>query len=72
MQRAIKELSIDKNKWEELAIERFKWRTYLQATLDFGEKNIITALENKHRVKKDTLKPPNFAVANTVTNGLDP
>ena len=43
-----KELSIDKNKWEELATDRFKWRSYLQATLK--------ALEIKRRLRKEKNK----------------
>ena len=50
--RDMKELSIDK-KWEELATYRSKWKSYLQATLKVGEKSIITALENKRRLKKN-------------------
>ena len=34
----MKELSIDKNEWEELATGRSKWRSYLQVTLKVGEK----------------------------------
>ena len=49
----MKELSIDKNEWEELATDRSKWRSYLQAILKVEEENIITALENKRRLKKN-------------------
>ena len=47
------------------------WRSYLQATLKVG-KNIITALENKCRLKKENLKTANLVVDNTVTNGVHP
>ena len=71
--RDMKELSIDENKWwEELATDRSKWKSYLQATLKVGEKNIITALENKCRLKKENLKTANLVVDNTVTNGVHP
>ena len=36
---------------EELDTDRSKWKSYLQAILNIGEK--ITALENKHRLKKE-------------------
>ena len=49
----MKELSIDENKWEELATDRSEWRIYLQATLKVGEKSIIHALENKRRLTKE-------------------
>ena len=68
----MKELSIDKNEWEELATDRSKWRSYLQATLKVGEENIISTLENKRRLRKEKLNTANHVVANTVTNGLDP
>ena len=64
------QLSIDKNKWEELATDRSKWRSYLQATLKIGEKK-ITVLENKRRLKKNK-NTVNIVVVNTVTNSLDP
>ena len=67
-----KELSIDKNKWENIATDRSKWRSYLQATLKVRKENIITALENKRRLRKEKLNTGNLVVANTVTNGLDP
>ena len=51
----MKKLSIDKNEWEELATDRSKWRSYLQATLKVGEENIITALENQRRLRKEKL-----------------
>jgi len=44
------ELNIDLNKWEELVMDRSKWRSYLYTTLKVGLKNIITALENKRRL----------------------
>ena len=50
--RDMKELSIDKNKWEELATDRSKCRSYLQETLKLEEKYTITTLEKKHRLKK--------------------
>ena len=76
----MKELNIDLNKWEKLVTDRSKWRSYLQTILKVREKNIITALENKRRVKNEKLKTANLVVAktvtnqiinNTVTNGLD-
>ena len=70
--RDMKELIIDKNEWEELATDHSKWRSYLQVTLKFGEENIITALENKRRFKKEILITANLVVFNTVSNGLDP
>ena len=68
----MKELTIDKNEWEELGTDRSNWRSYLQATLKFGAKYITTALENKRRLKKEKLNTANLVVVNTVTNGLDP
>ena len=70
--RDMKELGIDKNEWEELATDPSKWRSYLQTTLKVGEENIITALENKRRLRKDKIKTSNLVIANTVTNGPDP
>ena len=67
----MKERSIDENKWEELATDRSKWKSYLQATLKVGEKNIITALENKCRHKKEKINTANLVVVNTETNGLN-
>ena len=49
--RYMKELTIDKNEWEELATDRSKWKSYLQATLKVREENIITALESKRRLR---------------------
>ena len=43
--RDMKKLSINKNEWDELGTDRSKWSCYLQATLKFAEKYIITALE---------------------------
>ena len=54
--RDMMESSIDKNKWEKLATDRSKWRSYLQATLKAGENNIITALENKRRLNKEKIE----------------
>ena len=54
--RDMEEPSVDENEWEELAIYRSSWRSYLQATLNVAEKIIMTALENKSRLKKETLK----------------
>ena len=62
------ELTLDENKLGELVTDRSKWRSYLQATLKFGEKYIITTLENKRRLKKEKLKTTNLVVANNVTN----
>ena len=67
----MKKLSIDKNEWEELATDRSKWRSYLQATLKVGEENIITALENKRRLRKEKLNTANLVVVKTVTNVRD-
>ena len=64
----MKELSIDENKWEELATESSKRNSYLQATLKVSKKYIITALENKRRLKKEKLETANLVVDNTVTN----
>ena len=64
-----KELSIDKNKWENIATDRSKWRSYLQITLKVGEENIIAALENKHRLTKENLYSSNIVVASIGTNG---
>ena len=63
--------SIDKTSWEELATDHSMCRSYLQATLKVGEENILTALENKHRVKKEKLNNVNLLVVNTLTNDLD-
>ena len=68
----MKELSIEKNGWEELTTDRSMWRSYLHATLKAGEENIIAALENKRRLRKEKLNTANLIVANAVTNGLDP
>ena len=51
--RDMRELNIDLNKWEELATDRYKWKSYLQAALKVGGKYIITAFDNKRRFKKD-------------------
>ena len=40
--RDMKELSINKNKWEELATDNSKWISYLQATLKTGEKKSLS------------------------------
>ena len=56
----------------ELATDRTKWKSYLQAILKVGEENIITVLENKRRLKKEKLITANLVVVNNVTNGLDP
>ena len=57
-------------KMEELATDRFKWRSYLQATLKVGKESIITVLENK--LRKEKLNTANLVVASTVTNSLYP
>ena len=66
----MKDLNIEKNKWEELATDRSKLRSYLQATLKVTEENIITALENKHRIRKEKVNTDNLVAVQTVTNGL--
>ena len=37
----VKQLSMDNNKWEELATDRSKWRSYLQTILKVAKENII-------------------------------
>ena len=39
--------------WEELAMDRFNWRRYLQAVLKLGDKSIITALDNRRKLQKE-------------------
>ena len=63
--RDMKELNINMNKWEELATDHSKCRSYLQVTYK------VTASENKHRLQKVKLKTANLVVASTVTNSLD-
>ena len=36
--RDMKELKTELNKWEELAMDRSKWRSYMQAALKVGKK----------------------------------
>ena len=61
-----------KRRKEELATDRSKLTSYLQANLKVGEENITTALENNCRLKKEKLNTANLVVVNTATNGLDP
>ena len=69
--RPIEELNIDLIKWEELAMDRSKWKSSLQSILKVCKKK-FTVLENKRRLLKEKIKTANIVVANTVTNGLDP
>ena len=61
-----------KRRKEELATDRSKLTSYLQANLKVGEENIITSLENNRRLRKEKLNTANLVVVNTMTNGLDP
>ena len=45
-------------------MDRFMWKSYLQATLEVGNKYTITALENKRNLQKK--KTANLVVSNTV------
>ena len=58
--RDMKELKIDLNKWEELATNSSKWRSYLQAALKVGEKITITVLENQCRLRKKIKLPTSY------------
>ena len=66
----MKELSVDKNKSEELATDRSKWKSYFQATSKSGEK--YNHCLRKQTQAQEKLNTDNFIVANTVTDGLDP
>ena len=63
--RDMKEQIIDKNKREELAIDRSKWRTYFQATLIWSKKY-------NHCLRKQIQDQQKLNTVNIVTNGLDP
>ena len=58
----MKELNIDLNKCEELALNRSKWISYLQAVLKLDKKK-ITVLDNKRKLQKETVQSANLVVA---------
>ena len=55
----------DLDKREELAMDRSKWRSYLQIALKIGEQDIITAfckceLQNEKKMKNENCQPINL------------
>ena len=51
--RDMNELNIDLKEWEELAMDRSRWKSYLKTALNIGEKYIVIALDNKPKIQKE-------------------